>query len=95
MRKFLVIAAVLGLAACGIEASDRAELTQADLDARTPSSNVDFGDDSGDWTHDGECDDPRFRGPGMTSAPVVEEDRFADASDCREAYERGDLALIG
>ncbi|MHA7818845.1 MAG: hypothetical protein ACX930_04265 [Erythrobacter sp.] len=94
MGKFLVLAAVLPIAACGIEASDRAALSEAELQARTPTWKVDFGDDSGEWTHDGECDDPRFRGPGMTPAPVIDEDRFADATDCREAYERGDLALI-
>ena len=32
--------------------------------------NVDFGADSGAWTNDGECDDPRFEGKGMASVLV-------------------------
>ena len=52
----------------------------------------DFGDDSGDYTNDAECDDPRFQGPGMTATVLLEDDVRADATDCREAWERGDLS---
>lgn len=45
-----------------------------------------FGDDSGRWVYDGECDDPRFRGPGMASGPLEKEDRGRDATDCFRAY---------
>ncbi len=54
--------------------------------------NVDFGDDSGDWTNDGECDDPRFEGDGMASI-LLDEDRFRDASDCRELFNNGSISL--
>ncbi|QZH74328.1 MAG: hypothetical protein JY451_11620 [Erythrobacter sp.] len=54
---------------------------------------VDFGDDSSQWANDGECDDPRFEGPGMTTTPLLDSDIRHDATDCREAFERGDLTL--
>lgn len=48
------------------------------------SSEIDFGDDSGNWANDGECDDPRFGG-------TLDSHRLADASDCRAAYEAGEV----
>ena len=54
---------------------------------------VNFGDDSGDWSNDGECDDPRFYGPGMTTTVLLEEDILRDATDCRIAFEAGLLTL--
>lgn len=54
---------------------------------------VDFGDDSGDYANDGECDDLRFKGPGMTATGLIADDVMADASDCRAAYEAGKLKL--
>ena len=55
---------------------------------------VDFGDDSGDWTLDGECDDPRFEGQGMASV-LLDEDRFRDATDCRKLFDEGSIRLSG
>ena len=52
-----------------------------------------FGDDSSDWADDGECDDPRFVGPGMTRTMLLDEDAHADATDCREAFEAGRVRL--
>lgn len=52
----------------------------------------DFGDDSGEWANDGECDDPRFVGEGV-AAITVEADRMADATDCRAAWEAGTARL--
>lgn len=49
---------------------------------------IDFGDDSGNWANDGECDDPRFGG-GLDSHLL------ADATDCREAFEAGDVTYLG
>lgn len=49
---------------------------------------IDFGDDSGSWANDGECDDPRFGGS-------LDSHRFADASDCRAAYEAGEVSYVG
>ncbi|WP_029041293.1 hypothetical protein [Cucumibacter marinus] len=54
---------------------------------------IDFGDDSGTWSNDGECDDPRFEGSGMTTTPLLEEDRKRDASDCAAAYRAGTITL--
>ena len=54
---------------------------------------VDFGTDDNKWANDGECDDPRFEGQGMTSTALLTEDIGRDATDCREAMEKGDLRL--
>ena len=53
-----------------------------------PGSEIDFGDDSGNWANDGECDDPRFGGS-------LESHVLADATDCREAYEGGHVEYLG
>lgn len=54
---------------------------------------VDFGDDTSDYSKDGECDDLRFEGPGMTDTILLEEDVGHDATDCRVAYDQGRLTL--
>lgn len=56
------------------------------------ASGIEFGDDSSQWAHDGECDDPRFEGPGV-AATVLDEDIEADAADCRAAFEQGTAVL--
>jgi hypothetical protein len=53
---------------------------------------VAFGDDSSSWSFDGECDDPRFIGDGMANV-LLEEDRLADATDCRLLFESGRIRL--
>ena len=106
MRNFLslpMLAAVaFTLSACGGDAAeeegtaDGAETATADApagEAVAAASGVDFGDDASRWSNDGECDDPRFQGPGMTATPLLEEDIMHDATDCREAFERGELEL--
>ncbi len=45
---------------------------------------VDFGNDSGQWAGDGECDDARFLGEGMAGA-LVTDNIGRDATDCRSA----------
>ena len=82
------LAALLGfgLSACGAE---QAESLSPSVDI----ASVDFGDDSSEWANDGECDDPRFAGPGMTSTMLLDDDIGHDASDCRSAYEAGELQL--
>lgn len=57
------------------------------------AQSIDFGNDSSQWSNDGECDDPRFEGPGMTSTPLLDSDIGRDASDCRRAYQDGRLTL--
>jgi hypothetical protein len=62
-----------------------------------PSQNtggIDFGADSGRWTFDGECDDPRFQGPGSAEV-LLDEDRFADATDCRTLFDAGMVSYLG
>ena len=55
---------------------------------------IDFGDDSGNYPNDGECDDPRFEGPGAYTDPL-EEDVFRDASDCLALFDSGLVWLAG
>ena len=72
------------------EAYEAGEVTYlGSSDAETvEDGEIDFGDDSGHWANDGECDDPRFGGG-------LENHRFADASDCRAAYEAGEVTYLG
>jgi len=53
------------------------------------SPRIDFGDDSGQFANDGECDDGRFVGNkmGLTSSERT------DATDCRALYESGEIML--
>ena len=53
----------------------------------------DFGDDSSQFSKDGECDDMRFEGSGMTSTPLLVTDVQHDATDCRVAFRQGRLTL--
>ena len=54
---------------------------------------VDYGDNSSTWAFDGQCDDPRFSGRGM-SALLLDTDMFHDAADCRELVEIGSILLL-
>ncbi len=56
------------------------------------SSSVSFGDNSSDYANDGQCDDPRFEGPGVAGT-VFDSDIEADADDCRAAFEAGTATL--
>jgi hypothetical protein len=56
------------------------------------TAGIDFGDDSGQWANDGECDDPRFTGSGM-AAELVDDDIEKDATDCRTLFEAGSITL--
>ena len=73
-------------------AFQRGQLTLRGVDA---AGRIDFGDDTGEWANDGECDDMRFEGPGMTLTPLLFEDIMHDASDCRNAFKAGRLQLVG
>lgn len=55
---------------------------------------VDFGDDSGAYARDGECDDPRFEGAGVGWILMLD-GRGRDATDCRRLYESGRVRLFG
>lgn len=52
-----------------------------------------FGDDDGDYSDDGECDDMRFIGKGMGEGPFLSDDIMHDASDCKAAWNAGDIKL--
>ena len=56
------------------------------------TTNFDFGNDSGSWPFDGECDDPRFEGNGVAA---IARDEMGDATDCRRAYRAGDATWAG
>ena len=60
--------------------------------AASPSYAISFGNNSSEWAYDGECDDPRFAGPGMADT-LLEEDTGSDASDCRDLYRSGSIWL--
>lgn len=80
----------------GGDAADIAETPETASEMETPADEpgeVDFGDDASVFAMDGECDDPRFMGDGMTSTSLLEEDIGHDATDCRTAYEAGRLSL--
>ncbi|MCC6304975.1 MAG: hypothetical protein IT545_07240 [Rhodobacteraceae bacterium] len=53
---------------------------------------VDFGDDAGAYTNDGECDDRRFFGPGMATGLGWKEAGH-DATDCRRLHDEGRVRL--
>ena len=58
---------------------------------------IDFGDDTSEWANDGECDDPRFTGPGAFAgggALLIDVLPMTDATDCRRLFERGEIRLV-
>ncbi|GAA4644154.1 hypothetical protein GCM10023115_21140 [Pontixanthobacter gangjinensis] len=59
------------------------------------SQNIDFGDDSSEYAKDGECDDLRFTGSGMTDTILLDEDVGHDATDCRVGFNQGRLTFAG
>ncbi len=59
------------------------------------AQSVDFGDDSSRFAKDGECDDMRFSGAGMTSTMLIDSDIRHDATDCRSAYIQRRLTYQG
>ncbi|WP_185803811.1 hypothetical protein [Pontivivens nitratireducens] len=58
------------------------------------ATGINFGNDSGSYPFDGECDDPRFRGAGMAvAASLSSSNRFRDASDCQTLFNAGLIFL--
>ena len=76
-------------------APDAAAGPAAPAQAAAPAAvqGVDFGDDASKFARDGECDDKRFSGEGMTNTPLLESDIGHDATDCRTAYNQKRLTL--
>ena len=64
----------------------------ADSMAATQCSAIDFGDDSGQFANDDECDDGRFEGRGMASS-VAQDLIGKDASDCSRFCDAGIVSL--
>lgn len=60
---------------------------------KEPGTDIAFGDDSGEWAGDGECDDPRFVGWAMARSPGAAH-ILRDATDCREAVEKKGIVLF-
>lgn len=59
-----------------------------------PMSSINFGNDSGSFPFDGECDDPRFFGPGMAAnASLTSANNFRDATDCRNLFNAGRVQI--
>ena len=75
------------------DASDCKKMVEQGLIRYGGDDPLDFGTDSGDYARDGECDDPRFEGPGMTTTVLLAEDIKADASDCRKEFKKGRIRL--
>lgn len=64
------------------------EFTNLILEGQLTVRAIEFGDDTSEWANDGECDDPRFVGTGV-SANLSIADVMRDASDCRAMVEAG------
>ncbi len=60
--------------------------------AATQCQSIDFGDDTGDFPADYECDDMRFEGRGMAGF-VQDSLILRDATDCRAYCEAGLIGL--
>ena len=57
-----------------------------------PDHNIAFGNDSGRWAYDGECDDPRFEGEGMAELLLLDNIKH-DATDCRTGIVAGRVSF--
>lgn len=85
----------------GKDATDCAKLLQAErirpVRARSESNPqmckaIDFGNNSSEFARDGECDDPRFAGPGVDEI-LLPKDAKRDATDCRALCNAGEAWL--
>ncbi|MGH1331874.1 MAG: hypothetical protein ACRBBK_13400 [Paracoccaceae bacterium] len=56
------------------------------------SADIRLGDDSSEYANDGECDDRRFRGPGVTEE-MDWADATHDATDCQSLLKAGKISL--
>jgi hypothetical protein len=63
------------------------------LTSGVSAQSVEFGDDSGAYVNDGECDDPRFAGGGM-AASIGDESILKDATDCQALFQANRIRLV-
>lgn len=78
-----------------LAALGRGDIQLYDPDAPAPLADaIDWSDDSSQFAFNGECDDPRFFGPGTASIQLAS-DQGRDATDCRQTYEAGTVRYIG
>lgn len=103
----LLGAAVLALSGCDKSKGGASAVTAspsvapsvaplATIPTPTPAAatlTIEFGDDASKYSRDGECDDRRFSGPGMTDIPLLDSNIKHDASEWRAAFEQGRLQL--
>lgn len=87
----------LELDAIALQGISTIEFDEDDLEVGDPLSAliIDFGDDASEWANDGECDDMRFTGEGMTSTILIHADIMHDATDCEAAYKGTLINLVG
>lgn len=76
----------------GIESSSLIVWSLQDALKVTQCKAISFGDDSGDYANDNECDDIRFEGSGMASS-LGTESIGMDASDCSTFCAAGMIAV--
>ena len=88
---FLCASVSLANGVFAAESEVYSDSSQTNINSAT-ASDAFWGDDSSQWANDGECDDPRFAGPGAAS--LLRYDGLqADSSDCHALYLQGDLEL--
>jgi hypothetical protein len=80
------------LLACALAALVGQSALAQTLNRQAQAADIDFGDDSGQFSNDGECDDPRFAGEGMADS-YTEDEIMKDASDCQALLASGDIRV--
>lgn len=56
---------------------------------------INFGDDASQFANDGQCDDIRFAGSDAAEMVFIAEDVGHDASDCKAAFDAGNVKWQG
>lgn len=67
-------------------------VVMACIPAVSVAQSINFGDDTSQWSNDGECDDRRFRGSAMAQG-LDRDDIGHDATDCKAGFDAGKLAI--
>ncbi|MEM9570707.1 MAG: hypothetical protein AAF996_04520 [Pseudomonadota bacterium] len=76
------------------EKTEEAKQAESEASAARPSiSEIDFGDDTGDYANDSACDDARFISDGDDWS-YQRSHVLRDGTDCRALYESGEISLL-